>query len=450
MADYVEVISTPMIAGTPTGPTELCDGNTGYNYNTTGATWALDYTWEINPASAGTIMGTSTIATLDLDPAYSGTIDITVRGNNLCGDGVWSDAFQVTVYPHPTSFWMSDGSTFCVGTGGVEVSLENSETGVDYELYLDDVATGDMIPGTGSAISFGNQTGPGIYTIKGNSGYCASNMFGTAYIYEVDVPGQASVPSGADAVCPGGTNDYSTDGAPDAETYVWTIDPVEAGVITGTTMDATVDWDAAFTGAVTIMVQGINDCGDGVVSDPFAVTVEALPAPEISGEAYVYANTTHAYSSADHTGATYDWSITGGNIDSGQGTNEITVTWGGAGSGTLNLTETSLAECEGIAAEYVVEIMPLSIEESFMTEINLYPNPAGESLNIELYSEKNANISVQVINQTGQLMIDQTANLASGNNKTAVNTSDLPNGYYTLKLIAEDGSVVQQKFVVMK
>jgi len=276
------------------------------------------------------------------------------------------------------------------------------------------------------------------------------NMFGTAYIYEVGVPGQAEAPSGAAAVCIGGTNDYSTNGAPDAETYVWTIDPPEAGVVTGTSMDATVVWDAAYTGAATIMVQGINDCGDGVVSDPFAVTVEALPSPEISGEEYVYANTSHAYSSADHTGAAYDWTVSGGTIDSGQGTNEVTVTWGGAGTGHLNLTETSAADCEGIATELVVEIMPLSIEESFMTEINLYPNPAGESLNIELYSEKNANINVQVVNQGGQLVLDLTETLATGNNKTSVNTSDLPNGYYTLKLIAEDGSVVQQKFIVMK
>ncbi len=85
-----------------------------------------------------------------------------------------------------------------------------------------------------------------------------------------------------------------------------------------------------------------------------------------------------------------------------------------------------------------------------MNEISLYPNPAGESLNIELYSQKDANISVQVINQTGQLMLDKTETLATGNNKTSLNTSGLPNGYYTLKLIAEDGTVVQQKFIIMK
>ncbi|RLD36215.1 MAG: hypothetical protein DRI83_05730, partial [Bacteroidetes bacterium] len=146
----------------------------------------------------------------------------------------------------------------------------------------------------------------------------------------------------------------------------------------------------------------------------------------------------------------YDWSVTGGTIASGQGTNEITVDWGGAGTGYVNLTETSAAECEGSATEYVVEIMPLGVEESFMTEINLYPNPAGESLNIELYSEKNANIQVQVVNQTGQIVINNVQALNAGNNKTTLNTSDLPGGYYTLKMIADDGTFVHRKFVVMK
>lgn len=450
--DYIEVITAPGQAGTPTGPSDLCDGGTGYTYNTTAPSGPVSsYTWEIDPASAGTIMGTSTVATLDVNPAYTGTIDITVRADNQCGDGIWSDAFQATAHATPSTFWVSDGSSYCVGTSGVEVTLDGSETGVDYELLLDGVATGTIVAGTGSVISFGNQTDEGIYTAFAFTDYCDNIMYGNAYIYPIDVPGQAATPDGDAAVCIGGTNEYSTDGAQDAETYIWTLDPEEAGLITGATVNASVEWSAAYTGEATIAVQGINDCGDGLVSDPFTATVNALPEPEITGDEYVYENTPgYAYSSPDHAGAGYDWTVTGGTITNGQGTHEITVTWGSTGTGYVNLTETSAAECEGIAAELVVYIQPLGINESFMNEISLYPNPAGESLNIELYSQKDANISVQVINQTGQLMLDKTETLATGNNKTSLNTSSLPNGYYTLKLIAEDGTVVQQKFIIMK
>jgi PKD repeat protein len=450
LEDYIDVISTPPMAGTPTGQTELCDGNTGYTYNTTGAQWAVDYTWEITPSNAGTIMGTSTTATLDLDPSYVGPIDITVRGNNACGDGIWSDALQTDVYAHPLPFWMSEGSSYCEGTGGVEVTLDGSESGVDYELYLDGVATGTIVAGTGSAISFGNQMGPGIYSTIGYTDYCDTDMYGTAYIHAVDVPDQAGTPEGSSTGCAGGEDDYTTTGAGDAESYIWVLDPLESGDVIGNTTEAIVEWAVDFSGDASLTVQGVNECGEGTFSDPIIVTVEAAPEPVISGESYVYQNSQHNYSCEYHDGSTYDWYVTGGTITAGQGTHEVTVSWGTPGAGSLSVTETTAAGCIGDAEEFGVDIQPMAIEESFMTNINLYPNPAGESLNIELYSEKDASINIAVVNQVGQVMVDDIIALTNGNNKTTINTSDLPNGYYTLKLIAEDGSQVQQKFVIMK
>jgi len=447
--DYISVISTPPQAGTPAGSTELCGGESGIVYTTSGANWALDYTWSIDPASAGTIFGTTTTATLNLDPAFSGPVNISVRGNGECGEGIWSEDLTVDVFPLPAVFWISDGSSFCEGGDGVEVTLDGSETGVDYELLLDGVPTGDVVPGTGSSISFGYQQGPGIYTIEGVTAYCNTVMNGTAYIHAIDVPGQAATPYGAIATCIGGTDDYSTTGAPDAETYVWMLDPPEAGEITGTEVIATVDWSDTYSGPATVTVQGINDCGDGTVSDPLDVVVESLPEPEVTGDEYVYANTDHYYTSQENAGATYEWSVTGGTITSGQGTHEVLVTWGNPGSGTVNLTETSGAGCVGEAVEFIVNISPVGIDEAFMNDINLYPNPAGEKLNIEFYSEKATSVQFLVINQTGQIMIELSRDISSGNNKTAVNTSELTNGYYTLKMIAEDGTSVRQRFIIM-
>ncbi len=94
----------------------------------------------------------------------------------------------------PAPFWMSDGSSYCVGTEGVEVTLEGSESGIDYELLLDGVSTGNVIAGTGSALSFGFKTTEGIYTIVGFTNYCEFTMHGTAFIYPVDLPAQADIP----------------------------------------------------------------------------------------------------------------------------------------------------------------------------------------------------------------------------------------------------------------
>ena len=450
MGDYIEVITTPVQANTPSGPLDLCGGNTGYTYTTASVAYATDYTWAIDPASAGTITPNGTSATVDIDLTYSGSLDVKVRADNQCGDGIWSQALATTVYATPSTFWISDGGGYCTGTQGIEVSLDGSEIGIDYDLLIDGVSTANIMAGTGSALNYGFQTDEGIYTILGSSDNCEQTMFGNAYIYQMEIPGQAAQPSGDDVVCSGEETAYSTNGASDAESYIWTLDPAAAGTITGTTVDATVQWSSSFAGAATITVQGINDCGDGVVSDVFEVSVNELPQPEISGDEYVFQNTTHSYSSPEHSGSDYDWSVTGGTIDAGQGTYEITVTWGGPGTGYVNLTETSAAECEGIAAELIINIDPVGIEESFMNEISLYPNPAGETLNIELYAEKESAINIHVLNQIGQVVINSNENLSSGNNKFSLNTSDLQNGYYTIKLIATDGTVVQDKFIIIK
>ncbi|MCK4569590.1 MAG: T9SS type A sorting domain-containing protein [Bacteroidales bacterium] len=450
--DYIDVITTPAQADIPSGPTDICGGGTGYNYNTNSVPGAVSYFWSINPSSAGTIIGTSTIATLDVNSSYNGTIDITVRAVNQCGDGIWSDAFQTTVHLTPAPFWVSEGSSYCVGTQGVEITLDGSETDVDYELHLDGTPTGIIEAGTGSALNFGYQTGDGIYTIVGYTDYCNLNMYGTAYIYPIDIPGQAATPNGDDAVCIGETTDYSTGGAVDAESYIWTLDPMEAGTIAGSTVAASVEWSTTYTGIAAITVQGVNQCGDGIVSDAFEVSVNTLPEPEISGDELVCENTPgYVYSSPDHAQANYTWVVTGGTITDGQGTHEITITWGDMGAGSVNLTELSVAGCEGIATEFSVTIDEcVRINESFMNEISLYPNPAGGSLNIELFSQKDASITIQVLNQVGQTVISRNAELTSGNNKSTLNTSDLRNGYYTLKLIAEDGTIVQEKFIIMK
>jgi PKD repeat protein len=449
MPDYMDIQTTPPQADAPTGASNVCGGDSE-NYSISAVPTAVDYSWSITPASAGTVIGNSTIATVTINPTFSGTFDVKVRANNQCGNGVWSQAFTATALPTPGQFWMSDGAGYCEGTQGIEVSLAGSEVGVNYDLLLDGTSTGNILPGTGDPLDFGYQMGPGIYSIHGTTDYCHSIMYGNAYIHPIEAPGPAATPYGNETVCAGDENTYSTNGASDADSYVWTLDPPEAGTITGSTVDADVVWSSNFNGTATITVQGINECGDGIVSDPIEVNVTELPEPEISGEAYVLQNSTHNYMSPDHAQASYTWLVTGGTIDAGQGTSEITVSWGNPGTGYINLTEISATDCEGIAVEMEVFIDPVGVEESFMTEVTLYPNPAGETLNIELFSQKDAKVNIRVMNQMGQLLINDSKNLSSGNNKISLNTSELHSGYYTIKMIAEDGTVVQEKFMKVK
>lgn len=452
MEDYIEAITTPVQANTPSGPADLCGGYSGYTYTTNAVANATTYTWAIDPASAGTVTANGTSATVDIDPAYSGNLDIKVRADNQCGTGVWSQAYTATVFYTPTQYWISDGAAYCAGTQGVEVTLDGSEAGVDYELILDGTGTGNIMAGTGNLLNFGYQTDEGIYTITGYTDHCEAIMYGNAYIHEIDIPGAAATPEGDELVCTGEESAYTTSGASGAGQYVWTLTPVEAGTITGNSPEAVVLWSDSYEGAASIIVYGTNDCGDGPVSDALEIDVNTSPQPVIEGDDLVCENTGgYVYSSEDHAQASYNWSVVGGTITTGQGTHQITVTWGDMGTAYVNLSEVSASDCEGIAAEFVVTVDEcVGIDERFMNKISLYPNPANEILNIEFYALQSAKLNVQVLNRLGQLVINNAEYIMTGNNNISLNTSSLPNGYYTLKLIAGDGVVVQEKFIIIK
>ncbi|WP_347839187.1 GEVED domain-containing protein [uncultured Draconibacterium sp.] len=107
---------------------------------------------------------------------------------------------------------VTGGGSYCSGGAGVVVGLDDSESGVDYELYLDGSPTGDVVSGTGSAISFGNQTVAGTYTVNGHnvSEDCDLLMSGQADVTILTVPPTTANPSPANAatnVC------YAGDGA---------------------------------------------------------------------------------------------------------------------------------------------------------------------------------------------------------------------------------------------
>ncbi|MDX9773640.1 MAG: T9SS type A sorting domain-containing protein [Bacteroidales bacterium] len=87
------------------------------------------------------------------------------------------------------------------------------------------------------------------------------------------------------------------------------------------------------------------------------ITLYASPTPAISGLSTTPANSLVTYSTVAVTGDTYLWSVTGGVIQSGQGTNSITILWGSGPAGSITLTETAaIGGCSQTTAPYSVSI----------------------------------------------------------------------------------------------
>ena len=70
------------------------------------------------------------------------------------------------------------------------------------------------------------------------------------------------------------SSEYTIPVAPNADSYMWDLDPVAAGTISGTETNALVDWDLSFMGEAIISVKAVNECGESVFSEGFEVTVD--------------------------------------------------------------------------------------------------------------------------------------------------------------------------------
>lgn len=86
-------------------------------------------------------------------------------------------------------------------------------------------------------------------------------------------------------------------------------------------------------------------------------------------------------------------------------------------------------------------------QESGLSDINIYPNPAVNFLNIDLSSENAQNISVNICDMSGKIIYSDILNHEGGTQNFKVPVSQLASGIYFLHLNTATGKSIQ-KFVV--
>ncbi|PXX96181.1 hypothetical protein DF185_20595 [Marinifilum breve] len=118
---------------------------------------------------------------------------------------------------------------------------------------------------------------------------------------------------------------------------------------------------SAFANGDEITVKVIDNNSCEKTSDKVVMTVRALPTPTITGDFSVCAedpetpldpelvNTEIYFTEAGMSN--YTWTVTGGTIESGLGTNEITVKWKNAGTGIVSVNYENTNGCSATSAK---------------------------------------------------------------------------------------------------
>jgi PKD repeat protein len=289
---YITVMGPPAQADLPSGDTEVCTGEE-YIYEIPAIEYADSYEWQLSTEQAGTLDNLdSNVVVLTTSTYWTGDFTISVRAINSCGEGEWSEDLSITMFLSPYDFEVEGGGAYCEGGEAPEVTLSGSETGMTYELYLNGEPTGNVVEGTGAAISFGPQEAEGTYTVYASNDNCTVAMIGEVEV-TMQVP-PTPVVEGEDMVCDYSSSEYTTEDH-EGSTYTW---DVTGGTITDGQGTATVTVEWAGEGNGTVMVSEETSGGCEGESDVFNVMIDnctGISDPNTTNDIKIYPNPARNY-----------------------------------------------------------------------------------------------------------------------------------------------------------
>jgi uncharacterized delta-60 repeat protein len=438
-----QILQAPPVPGAISGPVTHCYQSTAI-YAIDSLQGATSYQWHVTPVSAGNIVGNGASAVFYPTTGFIGNYTIQVNSINSCGTSAPS-VLNCQLTPAPIPYLLSGPGYYCTNSSGQTVTLNSSQLDVEYELYFNDIPTGNTKSGTGSALIWNNLTDIGFYSAKGNNG-CIVTMAGQVYNELKDVPAQPVSPEGPTQICNSETSIFTAIAVTGAETYQWVLAPANAGQIIENGLQASINWSPSFSGTATISVIAANACGNSLLSPSLTITLFAQPNTEVSGETEVCVNHTITYQAISEPGKQYTWQVFGGTITSGIGTATIQVIWDILGVGIVNLSEISENSCIN-NDQLIVMVAPCTEinKPAECFDLKVYPNPVKSELYIEGLEKLSGTASVSISGLSGNKIIELRSNEMK---IQRCNVDHLSDGIYLLEITTEKGRIYSQKITI--
>jgi uncharacterized repeat protein (TIGR01451 family) len=359
---------------TITGANTFCPGG-----NTTlTSSIGNSYQWSLNGSPIGGATSQIYVATA------AGNYTVAVTNGSGCSGT--SAPFAVSQAPLATPTVTPGGpTTFCSG-GNVTLTSSAAAT---YQWLIN----GSPINGSTSQ-SF-NASSNGNYSVTVTSGSCSATSSAVAVTVN---PTPAVTITGPSAVCAGGS--ATLDAGAGFATYAWSNG--------ATTQTITVSPASTTTYSVTVTNNGCSASAPTTITISSGATTATILAPSSvpTGSSGNTASVPPA-----QTGSTYNWTISGGTITSGNGTPSIVWTAGNSGTATIGITITS-GSCSASGSANV------AINDSADLALTLAatPNPVntGGTVTFTLNASNNGPSAAQNVTIINSLS-GVTAASASGN-----------------------------------
>lgn len=342
------VFVNSLVVPTITGDNDVCENSKGNVYTTEAGMTA--YVWTIVGGTIDSGNGTNSV-TVTWNTPGAQSIDVSYTDGNSCpSDATVPYAVNVNALPTPT---ITGDATVC------NLTTSSYSTEVGMSGYLWTVTPGGTITagqGTENITVDWTVVGPQDITVTytdGNS--CGAAAPTSTRVNVTDLPSPTI--TGSNDVCEGHTETYTTEGG--ASNYDWQI--VGGTIISGLgTSTVDVQWSLGAAREISVNYE-LASCP---AASPFVlpVTVNPIPTVSITGVNVACLNTVGHVYSTDAGESNYQWTVVGGTVTAGLGTNEITVTWDVVGAGSVEVNYDNSDGCSAVNPSRIdVTVHPLPI-----------------------------------------------------------------------------------------
>jgi ligand-binding sensor domain-containing protein len=181
-------------------------------------------------------------------------------------------------------------------------------------------------------------------------------------------------------------------------------------------------------GVYTLSVSDINNCVANQTD-----TVREMPeiiTGNIYGETTVNENEIYSYTVNGNLGSEFEWTIQGGTIMSGQGTDNITAHWTDEINGTLSVTETK-GRCSGDPVSVNVTVLSSATDTQADNGLKVYTIPSSQKAILEFSNPKGEKYQLMVTNLSGQIIKIEKSILTD---HYEMNMEGIPAGIYLIEL----------------
>jgi type IX secretion system substrate protein len=216
-----------------TGGGNYCAGGGGIHVGLDNSTTGVNYQLWNGSTLVTTVPGSNSGLDFGLQPAGTYTVAainaITGCTSNMAG----SVTVVMNTLPAVQFISTPGSSTYCPGGAGVDITLNSSDPGIDYQLYLGGTPVGAAMTGTGGLLDYGLQTTTGIYSVIAvdPSSGCTNGGGGAVIVSTYPAMNSFTLGAVTTSYCAGGTGaDIQLSGSTSGVQYQLYRDGISLGV----------------------------------------------------------------------------------------------------------------------------------------------------------------------------------------------------------------------------